>query len=212
MHVDEAFRSSESRVGLLESPTGERLEQSICLGFPASNNEAEYEVILSGLGLAITLNASKIKIHSDSQLVVGQIQKKYEAKDKRMVKYLLKVQESLSQLEEWVIEKIPRVENMQADALAGMVASFPIKESTMLPIYVQAAPTIAESHVCNVGPKEHDWAIDIRNYLQARALPEDPKHAHKIQVQASHFTLIGDDLYRGSFESSYLRCLTQPEI
>ena len=73
-----------------------------------------------------------------------------------MAKYLLKVQESLSRLEEWVIEKIPRVENMQANALAGIVASFLIKESTMLPIYVQAAPTIAESHVCNVGPKEHD--------------------------------------------------------
>lgn len=73
-----------------------------------------------------------------------------------MAKYLLKVQESLSRLEEWVIEKIPRVENMQANALVGIAASFPIKESTMLPIYVQAAPTIAESHVCNVGPKEHD--------------------------------------------------------
>lgn len=121
-----------------------------------SNNEAEYEVILSGLGLAITFNASKVKIHSDSQLIVGQIQKEYEAKDKRMTKYLLKVQESLSWLGEWFIKKIPRVENMQTDALAGIAASFPVKESTMLPIYVQAAPTIAESHVCNVATKEQD--------------------------------------------------------
>ena len=45
--------------------------------------------ILFGLGLAITLNASKIKIHNDSQLVVGQILKEYEAKDERMAKYLL---------------------------------------------------------------------------------------------------------------------------
>ncbi|RVW16613.1 Transposon Tf2-8 polyprotein [Vitis vinifera] len=34
---------------LLQSPTGEHLEQAIRLGFPASNNEAEYEAILSGL-------------------------------------------------------------------------------------------------------------------------------------------------------------------
>ena len=110
--------------------------QSIRLDFPASNNEAEYEVILSGVGLAITLNASKVKIHSDSQLVVGQILKEYEAKDERMAKYLWKVQESLSRLGEWVIEKIPRGENVQADALAGIAASFPVKESTMLPVYV----------------------------------------------------------------------------
>ena len=57
---------------------------------------------------------------------MGQIQKEYEAKDERMTKYLLKVQESLSRLEEWAIEKIPRIENMQADALARIAASFPV--------------------------------------------------------------------------------------
>ncbi|RVW43429.1 hypothetical protein CK203_070334 [Vitis vinifera] len=176
LHVDGAFRSFGSGVGLLlKTPIGERLEQSIRLDFPASNNEAEYEVILSGLGLATTLNTSKVKIHNDSQLVVGQILKEYKAKDERMAKYLLKVQESLSQLGEWLIEKISRGDNVQVDALAGITASFPVKESTMLPVYVQATPTIAESHV----------AI-------SQARPQNP-------IQASRFTLIGDDLYRRSF-------------
>ncbi|RVW74826.1 Transposon Ty3-I Gag-Pol polyprotein [Vitis vinifera] len=67
LHVDGASRLSGSGVGLLlKAPTEERLEQSIRLDFPASNNEAKYEAILSGVGLAITLNASKVKIHSDS--------------------------------------------------------------------------------------------------------------------------------------------------
>lgn len=58
LHVDGASRSSGSGVGLLlESPTGEQLEQSIRLGFPASNNEAEYEAILSSLSLTIALFA-----------------------------------------------------------------------------------------------------------------------------------------------------------
>ncbi|XP_034707085.1 uncharacterized protein LOC117930552 [Vitis riparia] len=213
LYVDGASRLSGSGVGLLlKTPTGERLEQSIRLNFPASNNEAEYEAILSGLNLAITLNASKLKIHSDSQLVVGQILKEYEAKDERMTKYSLKVQESLNRLEEWIIEKIPRGDNAQADALAGIAASFPVKESTMLPIYVQITPVIAESHVCNVSPKENDWAVNIRVYLQTGALPENPKHAHKIRVQASRFTLIGGDLYRRSFGGPYLKCLIQPDI
>ena len=151
------------------------MEQSIRLDFSALNNEAEYEAILSEVGLVITLNASKVKIHSDSQLVMGQILKEYEAEDEHMAKYLLKVQESLNRLGEWVIEKIPRGDNVQADALAGIAASFLVKESTMLPVYVQATPTITESHVCNVGPKEYDWAVDIRAYLQAGALLEDPK-------------------------------------
>ncbi|RVW75366.1 Retrovirus-related Pol polyprotein from transposon 17.6 [Vitis vinifera] len=54
LRVDGASRSSGSEVGLLlQSPTGEHLEQAIRLGFPASNNEVEYEAILSGLDLAL---------------------------------------------------------------------------------------------------------------------------------------------------------------
>ncbi|RVX00195.1 hypothetical protein CK203_026715 [Vitis vinifera] len=63
----------------------------------------------------------------------GANTKRVEAKDERMVKYLLKVQESLSRLREWVIEEIPRGDNVQADALAGIAVSFPVKESTMIP-------------------------------------------------------------------------------
>ena len=45
---------------LLQSLTSEQLEQAIRLGFPVSNNEAEYEAILSGLDLALTLSVSKL--------------------------------------------------------------------------------------------------------------------------------------------------------
>ncbi|RVW89210.1 Retrovirus-related Pol polyprotein from transposon 17.6 [Vitis vinifera] len=71
LRVDGASRSSGSGVGLvLQSPTGEHLEQAIRLGFSASNNEAEYEAILSGLDLALALSVSKLRIYSDSQLVL----------------------------------------------------------------------------------------------------------------------------------------------
>nr|CAN78757.1 hypothetical protein VITISV_035650 [Vitis vinifera] len=82
LRVDGVSRSSGSGVGLLlQSPTGEHLEQAIRLGFSASNNEAEYEVILSGLDLALALSVSKLRIYSDSQLVVKHVQEEYEAKD-----------------------------------------------------------------------------------------------------------------------------------
>ena len=85
LRVDGASRSSGSGVGLLlQSPTGEQLEQAIRLGFPASNNEAEYEAILSGLDLALALSISKLRIYSDSQLVVRHVQEEYRPKDERM--------------------------------------------------------------------------------------------------------------------------------
>ena len=150
LHVDGASQSFGSGVGLLlKSPTSEQLEQSIRLGFPTSNNEAEYKVILSGLSLAITLSAFNVRIYSDSQLIVRHIQKEYGAKDEGMSKYLMKVQDSLNRLDEWVVERIPWTTNMQADALAGIATSLPIREFILLPIYVQTAPSIAKSPICN---------------------------------------------------------------
>ena len=62
LRVDGASRASGSGVGLLlQSLTGEHLEQAIRLGFPASNNEAEYEAILSGLDLALALSVSRVE-------------------------------------------------------------------------------------------------------------------------------------------------------
>ena len=55
----------------LKAPTGERIEQAIQLDFPASNNEVEYNAILVGIDLIISVSLEKIIKQSDSQLVVG---------------------------------------------------------------------------------------------------------------------------------------------
>lgn len=113
MQVDEASWSFGSGVGLLlKSPADEQLEQAIRLGYPTSNNEAEYEAILSRLNLTFALSASKLMIYNDSQLIMGHIQKEYEAKDEHMSQYLMKVRDSLQQLDEWVVEKIPWADNV----------------------------------------------------------------------------------------------------
>nr|CAN72485.1 hypothetical protein VITISV_002718 [Vitis vinifera] len=216
LRVDGASRSSGSGVGLLlQSPTGEHLEQAIRLGFPASNNEAEYEAILSGLDLALALSVSKLRIYSDSQLVVRHVQKEYEAKDARMARYLAKVRSTLQQFTEWTIEKIKRADNGGADALAGIAASLPIREAILLPIHVQVNPSVARNSTCNTveanQADDQEWTHDIAKYLRTGTLPEDPKQAHKIRVQASRFTLIGGYLYKRSFTGPYLRCLGHSE-
>ncbi|RVW38958.1 hypothetical protein CK203_073639 [Vitis vinifera] len=123
-----------------QSPTGEHLEQAIRLGFSASNNEAEYEAILSGLDLALALSVSKLRIYSDSQLVVRHVQKEYEAKDSRMARYLAKVRSTLQQFTEWTIEKIKRADNRHADALAGIAAPSLSKKPFYCPYMCKPIP------------------------------------------------------------------------
>ena len=212
LRVDGASRSSGFRVGLLlQSLISEQLEQAIRLGFLASNNEAEYETILFGLDLALALSVSKLRIYSDSQLVVGHVQKEYEAKDECMSQYLRKVRDTLKQLDKWAIEKVPRADNIRANALAGITVSLPIKEAILLPIHDQPTPSIAESPVCNAIEENQEWTSFIKKYLQTGTLPEESKHAHRIRVLVAHFILIRDCLYKRSFGGLYLRCLDHSE-
>ena len=59
----------------------EVIEQAIRLNFFSFNNEAEYEAIIAGLDLAISVSSEKIIVRSDSQLVVGQVNGEYETRD-----------------------------------------------------------------------------------------------------------------------------------
>ena len=74
-------------IGLqLTSPTGERIEQAVRLGFSATNNESEYEAIVAGLELALAMGSNILSVQSDSQLVVEQVNAEFESRDPRMTK------------------------------------------------------------------------------------------------------------------------------
>ena len=87
--MDGASKQTGAGLGLqLKAPIGEIIEQAIRLDFPSSNNEVEYEVIITGIDLAICVSSEKIIIRSDSYLMVGQVNGEYETRDERMTKYV----------------------------------------------------------------------------------------------------------------------------
>ena len=57
-------------------------------GFNASNNKAEYEVLIAGLKLAKEMKVESLEIFSDSQLVVHHINDEYQAREEKMAAYL----------------------------------------------------------------------------------------------------------------------------
>ena len=76
---------------MLISPDREILEQSIRLGFKASNNEAEYEALIAGLKLAVAAEADEVIIFCDSQLIVNQTTGEFATRDERMLTYAKEV-------------------------------------------------------------------------------------------------------------------------
>lgn len=72
MHVDGSSTNiSAGGGGVLITLDKVKLEYAIRFKFKATNNEAEYESMITGLPLTCELSAKKVKVKSDSQLVVG---------------------------------------------------------------------------------------------------------------------------------------------
>jgi len=65
----------------LEGPGQITKEQSIRFGFTTSNNQAEYEALIAGLKLAKDLGVRNLKCQIDSQLVAGQMNGEYQARE-----------------------------------------------------------------------------------------------------------------------------------
>jgi len=102
---------------------GIRLEHSFRLGFKASNNEAEYEALLTGLRVVSDLGAKEVEVYSDFQLVVNQVQGSFEAKDPRMVEYLWLVKQTMDRFLSVRVVQIAKGQSRHANSLATLASS-----------------------------------------------------------------------------------------
>lgn len=58
---------------ILVSPTNEVIPMASKLGFECINNMDEYEALILGLKVVVTLKIKDMEIYGDSQLVINQI-------------------------------------------------------------------------------------------------------------------------------------------
>lgn len=84
-----------------------------------TNNIAEYSALILALESAASLEAERLKICSDSELLVQQLRGAYKVKSRRLKSYIGRVKELLTSYR-WVeICHIEREENAEADGLAN---------------------------------------------------------------------------------------------
>ena len=85
VQMDGSATKKVGRAGVvLISLEGETLKYAVRLQFPITNNEAEYEALLTGLSLVKALEAKSFIVLDDSQLIIRQLKEDYEAKEERM--------------------------------------------------------------------------------------------------------------------------------
>ncbi|XP_074352581.1 uncharacterized protein LOC141691723 [Apium graveolens] len=188
LYVDGSSTAERSRAGLiLISPEGFTIQQAINFAFKATNNQAEYEALISGLNLAKSLGISKMVVYSDSQIVVKQTNGEYIAKDPTLAQYQAMVRNILGTTPDITIHQINREENSKADELSKLVQNTSDIASS---VYFEEleAPSMEQSEVLCIGSPDN-WMTPYIVYLRDRTLPEDQNKARYLQHKAARFFL-----------------------
>ena len=153
------------------------------------------------------LRATTLRVQSNSQLVVGQVNEEYKAKENRMAKYLSLVKNIMCWFDEVILVQILLDQNTEVDILAKL-ASF--EEAINQQIKVKYSPSHTEEEM-NPIDVNNSWMTPITKYLEEGTLPTNLVEARKLKVRSARFILIQGILYKRGFSLLYLRCLDKPK-
>uniref|UniRef100_A0A2N9GRM8 Reverse transcriptase domain-containing protein n=1 Tax=Fagus sylvatica TaxID=28930 RepID=A0A2N9GRM8_FAGSY len=188
VNIDGSSTKDSGGVGIvLRSPEGDIIKQAIRLQYPTTNNEAEYEALLMGLKTAKILGATELDVRSDSQLVVGQVNGDYEAKEGRSVAY--------------------HENKIQRQTKLAKAASSSTVDDKIKTVQQSSLQTTEVNPIHT----EISWMTPIISYLQEGTLPDNRHEARRLKVRASRFLMLQGTLYKRGFSLPYLRCLAPDE-
>jgi ribonuclease HI len=126
------FDSSSHKQGagagvVLLAPHGDQIKYMVHLDFKATNNMTEYEVLLFGLSIALSLRVRQLLVKRDSQLIIKQVKGDCSCNDPQLATYLLHACKLEKDFEVLDLQHIPHVENAVNDDLST-------KASTSAPV------------------------------------------------------------------------------
>lgn len=84
-----------------------------------TNNQAEYQAMLAGLKRALELEAQVIVLHSDSELMVKQLNGIYKVKNPGIKPLHAEAKTLLAQFDQYTVKHVRRELNKHADRLAN---------------------------------------------------------------------------------------------
>lgn len=214
VEVDGSSNVSRCGAGIaLKSPAGDEYDIAVRLNFRATNNEAEYEALITGMKASLDMGARRISALTNSQLVYEQLRGTYEAKEEHLAKYLQIVRQLSTSFQEFNLAQIPKTENEWADSLSKLASSCSGSTSRTILFKTLATPQILDQvQIMPVGISEEGWYSAIIAFLQNGTLPDDKLEARRTKHWAARFSLgPNGTLFRRSFQGPSQRCLSKAE-
>jgi len=104
---------------ILNNSSGAQLEGKAFFIGQATNNVAEYAAVIKALETARQLQAKKLIVFSDSELLVRQINGQYKVKNEGLRPLFRQAIELLEGFDDWKVEHVTRDKNKEADKLVN---------------------------------------------------------------------------------------------
>jgi hypothetical protein len=210
----------------------------IRLHFPASNNVAEYEALITGLRIAIDLGVRHLDVRGDSQLMIDQVMKSSSCHDTKMEAYYEEVWRLEDKFHGLELNHTACRYNEVADELAKIASSRAtvppdvfardlhqpsvdlrsnggVDGPSLDPTPETKAPSTGAKAMQVEGSAppsdpEPDWRISYLDHLIRGDLPLDKIEARRVARQAKSFVIFGDsrELYRRNPTGVLQRCIT----
>jgi hypothetical protein len=141
--------------------------------FPASNNAAEYEALVHGLSIVVSLGIKRLMVYGDSLVVISQVNKDWDCSTDSMNKYCAAVRKLEDKFEGLEFHHVERDRNAAADALSKLGSS---RAQVPPGVFVQEIqkPSVAtdqmeECHTLSqAGADPNDWREPIIRYIKTR--------------------------------------------
>jgi ribonuclease HI len=125
MYFDGSLRLQGAGAGILFiTPRGEQLKYALQLLFPASNNAAEYETLVHGLSIVVSLGIKRLMVYDDSLVVISQVNKDWDCSIDSMNRYCAAVRKLEDKFEGLEFCHVERDRNAAADALSKLGSSW----------------------------------------------------------------------------------------
>jgi len=162
-----------------------------------------------------------LKAYGDSKLIVNKVKGEFEVRHEDLVPYYQAVIEMTHSFDGFYIGHVSRLQNTKADTLAMLAAmlALPIDETYHLTVAarhffcLKYALETNEVHAISTGFEPRDRRFPIIDYALHDILPDNPKEAASIRRRSIRFYYdpIVKTLYRRSYDSILLRCLSNSE-
>jgi len=121
IHIDGAARGNPGPAAfayIIAEHGKQVIEEKGCLG-DTTNNIAEYTALVRALERATQLGAKRLIIHSDSELLVKQMNGQYKVKNEGLRPLFLQAKHLARKFDLVTLKHVPRAQNSHADQLCN---------------------------------------------------------------------------------------------